>query len=194
MNGVFAFTVLLEGGAVCHDLARRVAILELQLPIHMTGKYTGFCITLIVPWLLQVSGLKAKLESIDRVDSGDYRYDQYGFRVPAVVVSPYARKDWVASEQLGDQPFDHASVLKLVEMMWGLPSLTRRDEAAQAPLACLDLTASEPPFLTPPQLPQPVKQWERDPAQRKRAARQRRRHARAVQQGRRGTTRAGVPW
>lgn len=148
----------------------------------------------IVPWLLQVSGLKAKLESIDRVDSGDYRYDQYGFRVPAVVVSPYARKDWVASEQLGDQPFDHTSVLKLVEMIWGLPSLTRRDEAAQAPLACLDLTASEPPFLTPPQLPQPVKQWERDPAQRKRAARQRRRHARAVQQGRRGTTRAGVPW
>jgi phospholipase C len=148
----------------------------------------------LVKWLLQVSGLKAKLERIDRLDSGEYRYDRYGFRVPAVVVSPYARKDWVASEQLGDQPFDHTSVLKLVEMIWGLPSLTHRDRAAEAPLAALDLTASEPPFLTPPQLPEPAQQWEHDRARRKRAARERRRHARAVQQGRRGALQTRVPW
>ena len=43
--------------------------------------------------------------------------------------------------------FDHTSVLKLVEEKWNLPALTRRDAAATAPLAALDLTA-------PPAFPQ----------------------------------------
>src|SRR5262249_58444163 len=53
------------------------------------------------------------------------RYDRYGFRVPAVIVSPYVRRDCVLSEV-----FDHTSVLKLVEEKWNLPALTRRDAAA----------------------------------------------------------------
>ena len=57
------------------------------------------------------------------------RYDTYGFRVPAVIVSPYARPDFVLSDI-----FDHTSVLKLVEEKWNLPALTRRDAAATAPL------------------------------------------------------------
>ena len=69
------------------------------------------------------------------------QYDTYGFRVPAVIVSPYARPDCVLSEV-----FDHTSVLKLVEEKWNLPALTRRDAAAAAPLAALDLSAP-PAFL-----------------------------------------------
>ena len=45
---------------------------------------------------------------------------RYGFRVPAVIVSPYARPDCVLSEV-----FDHTSVLKLIEEKWNLPALTR---------------------------------------------------------------------
>ncbi len=81
------------------------------------------------------------------------RYDTYGFRVPAVIVSPYARPDCVVSEV-----FDHTSVLKLVEEKWNLPALTRRDAAATAPLAALDLTAP-PAFLEPPALPAPGLAW-----------------------------------
>jgi phospholipase C len=77
------------------------------------------------------------------------QYDTYGFRVPAVIVSPYARPDCVLSEV-----FDHTSALKLVEEKWNLPALTRRDAAAVAPLAALDL-AAPPAFLTPPELPAP---------------------------------------
>ena len=62
------------------------------------------------------------------------RYDTYGFRVPAVIVSPYARPECVISDV-----FDHTSVLKLVEEKWNLPALTCRDAAATAPLAALDL-------------------------------------------------------
>jgi phospholipase C len=82
-------------------------------------------------------------------DAGPRRYDRYGFRVPAVIVSPYARPGYVC-----DQVFDHTSVLKLVEEKWNLPPLTRRDAAANSPLAALDLT-SPPAFLTPPELSAP---------------------------------------
>jgi phospholipase C len=84
---------------------------------------------------------------------GGHRYDRYGFRVPAVIVSPYARPDYVCSEVL-----DHTSVLKLVEQKWNLPPLTARDAAASTPLGALDLTAP-PAFLTPPSLPEPHLKW-----------------------------------
>ncbi|TVZ01901.1 hypothetical protein EAS64_31170 [Trebonia kvetii] len=85
--------------------------------------------------------------------AGPNTYDSYGFRVPAVIVSPYARPDCVLSDV-----FDHTSVLKLLEEKWNLPALTRRDAAATAPLGALDLTAP-PAFLTPPELPAPALEW-----------------------------------
>jgi phospholipase C len=86
-------------------------------------------------------------------DEDSLRYDRYGFRVPAVIVSPYARRDCVLPDV-----FDHTSVLKLVEEKWNLPSLTRRDAAALSPLGALDL-AAPPPFLEPPTLPAPALAW-----------------------------------
>ena len=84
---------------------------------------------------------------------GPQRYDRYGFRVPAVIVSPYARPDYVCSEVL-----DHTSVLRLVEEKWNLPALTTRDAAATTPLDALDFT-SPPAFLKPPSLPEPSLEW-----------------------------------
>jgi phospholipase C len=80
-------------------------------------------------------------------------YDTYGFRVPAVIVSPYARPDCVLSEV-----YDHTSVLKLVEEKWNLPALTRRDAAASSPMGALDFSAP-PAFLSPPELPAPSLAW-----------------------------------
>jgi phospholipase C len=80
-------------------------------------------------------------------------YDTYGFRVPAVIVSPYARPGCVLSEV-----FDHTSVLKLVEEKWNLPALTRRDAAASSPIGALDL-AGPPAFINPPELPAPSLAW-----------------------------------
>ena len=85
--------------------------------------------------------------------AGPLTYDTYGFRVPAVIVSPYARPDCVLSEV-----FDHTSVLKLVEEKWNLPALTRRDAAANSPIGALDLSAP-PTFINPPQLPAPSLAW-----------------------------------
>jgi phospholipase C len=76
-------------------------------------------------------------------------YDVYGFRVPAVVVSPYARTDHVSHVV-----HDHTSILKLLETKYNLPALTDRDAAADALLDCLDFD-SPPAFMTPPVLPAP---------------------------------------
>jgi len=76
-------------------------------------------------------------------------FDRYGFRVPAGVVSPYARPDYVSHVV-----HDHTSVLKLIETKWNLPALTHRDAAADDLLDSLDLTAA-PHFLHPPKLAAP---------------------------------------
>jgi len=97
--------------------------------------------------------LSSYLRKIRTEDEGPDRYDRLGFRVPAVIVSPYARPDFVTSTV-----FDHTSILKLVEQKWNLPALTRRDAAAEAPLDAVDLD-SQPAFLKPPGLPEPSLRW-----------------------------------
>jgi phospholipase C len=95
------------------------------------------------------------VENEENLTEGPHQYDRYGFRVPAVIVSPYARPDYVCTEIL-----DHTSVLKLVEQKWNLPALTARDAAASSPLDALDLTGP-PAFLEPPCLPEPSLKWGR---------------------------------
>jgi len=76
-------------------------------------------------------------------------FDRYGFRVPAGVVSPYAKAGFVSHTV-----YDHTSVLKTIEEKWNLPALTRRDANADSMFDMLDLSAA-PAFLTPPALPPP---------------------------------------
>jgi len=97
-------------------------------------------------WVLQHIGIWRGLRT---QDSGAGRYDRLGFRVPAVVVSPFAKAGYVSSTV-----YDHTSVLKLIEEKWNLPPLTKRDANAVSPLDMLDL--EHPPFLVPPTLPSPA--------------------------------------
>ncbi len=76
-------------------------------------------------------------------------YDRYGFRVPAAIVSPYAKRDYVSHVV-----HDHTSVLKLIETVWNLPTLTYRDANADDLLDALDLSG-RPAFHEPPKLAEP---------------------------------------
>jgi len=76
-------------------------------------------------------------------------YDIYGPRVPAIVVSPYARRGSVSNIV-----HDHTSVLATIEAKWNLPALTRRDANAATLADFLDLT--QRPHLVPPVLPAPA--------------------------------------
>ena len=83
---------------------------------------------------------------------GDKPYDgfrRYGFRVPAVVISPYARKDHVTHTI-----HDHTSILAMVERKWNLPAMTFRDANAADLGDFLDLSA--PSFPEPPALAAPA--------------------------------------
>jgi phospholipase C len=58
-----------------------------------------------------------------------------GFRVPAIVISPFARRGYVASEV-----YDHASVLKMIEWRFGLEPLSVRDAQANNLADVLDFS------------------------------------------------------
>ena len=60
----------------------------------------------------------------------------YGFRVPAILVSPYARRGYVDHTTL-----DFTSGLKFIEENWGLPPLTRRDATATSIVSAFDFGA-----------------------------------------------------
>jgi phospholipase C len=69
-----------------------------------------------------------------------------GYRVPLLLVSPYAKKNYVSHSVA-----DSTAILKLIETRFGVPSLTKRD-AAQ-----IDMTEffdfQNPPWTTPPKPP-----------------------------------------
>jgi len=76
-------------------------------------------------------------------------FDVYGMRVPAIVISPFAKQDYVSHVV-----HDHTSVLRFIETKWNLGALTRRDANASNLLDTLDFSA--PALLDPPSLPLPA--------------------------------------
>lgn len=66
-------------------------------------------------------------------------YDGLGFRVPLIVISPYAKRDYVSHVQ-----YETASVLRFAEDLFGLGQMSAADARATSPAAdCLDFT--QPP-------------------------------------------------
>lgn len=69
----------------------------------------------------------------------------YGFRVPALLVSPYARKGLVDQTQL-----DFASMVRFVTDNWGLRSLAARDAAAKTFTGAFDFASPPRPAVFVP--------------------------------------------
>ncbi|GGL89782.1 alkaline phosphatase family protein [Micromonospora yangpuensis] len=75
----------------------------------------------------------------------------YGFRVPTLLVSPYARRGYVDSTTL-----DFTSALKFIQVNWGVEPLAERDAKAETFLGAFD-------FRSPPR-PAVLLGTEREPA------------------------------
>ena len=75
-------------------------------------------------------------------------WNQYGLRVPAFVISPFARRNYISHVV-----HDHTSVLRFIETKFNLGALTRRDANADNLLDCLDF--HRPGFIEPPRLAAP---------------------------------------
>jgi phospholipase C len=67
----------------------------------------------------------------------------YGFRVPLIVVSPYAKAGYISHV-----PHDFGSILNLIEKTFGLPSLGYADAYADDLSDCFDLRQKPIPFTT----------------------------------------------
>ena len=79
-----------------------------------------------------------------------------GFRVPAIVASPFTRGNPDAPRVVSDV-FDHTSVLKLIEWRFGLAPLTARDASDDVGslLDALDLTTFDPSVPDLPEVDSP---------------------------------------
>jgi phospholipase C len=75
----------------------------------------------------------------------DFTYT--GYRVPMIVISPFAKKNYVSH-----MVADHTAILKLVETRFGVPALTKRD-AAQIDMSTEFFDFVNEPWKTPPTPP-----------------------------------------
>jgi phospholipase C len=81
-----------------------------------------------------------------------YYRDSLGFRVPLLVISPYAKPDYVSHVQ-----YETASVLRFAEDLFGLGQLALGDKRATSPAGdCFDFSQSPRPFV-PISAPHPPK-------------------------------------
>lgn len=69
-----------------------------------------------------------------------------GFRVPNLIVSPFAKKNYVSHTNL-----DHTAILHFIEKRWNLPSLNARDAAQPDMTEFFDF--ANVPWKTPPTPP-----------------------------------------
>jgi phospholipase C len=70
-------------------------------------------------------------------------YDGVGFRVPLLVISPYAKGNYVSHVQ-----YETASVLRFAEDLYGLGRLATADERATSPATdCFDFSQNPRPFI-----------------------------------------------
>jgi phospholipase C len=71
-----------------------------------------------------------------------------GFRVPMLVISPFARADDNPTEpHVSHDQYEFSSVLRLAEEVFSLPSLGQRDATAGDLLQALDFTTNNPPLV-----------------------------------------------
>jgi phospholipase C len=66
-----------------------------------------------------------------------FKFDRFGVRVPAVIVSPFIKAGSVIRPP-GDTPFDHTSIIATLRALFHFEPLTKRDAAAPDLLGALD--------------------------------------------------------
>lgn len=83
------------------------------------------------------------------VNQYGFTFQQYGARVPAVIISP-----WIARNVIDHRLYDHASIPATVEARFGLSPMTQRDAQANNVLALASLAS--PRTDCPTTLPSPA--------------------------------------
>jgi len=85
-------------------------------------------------------------DTVQQYNQYGFTFQQYGVRVPALIISAYTPKNVI-----DHRTFDHSSVPATLAAMFGLPSLTKRDAQANnvTALASLDDARTDAPAILP---------------------------------------------
>lgn len=94
----------------------------------------------------------------DHVAPPQVNYAGLGFRVPMIVISPYARVGYVSHTQ-----YEFGSIIKFIEDVWGLGRLGTTDESSTAIDDVFDFTRA-PRAFTPIDAKYPKSFFERQPS------------------------------
>jgi len=81
----------------------------------------------------------------DNLDPQQYPYGGLSFRVPALIVSAYAKQGYISQTD-----YEFGSILKYVEQNWGLGSLGTTDKRATSIIDCLDYSQKPRKFVAIP--------------------------------------------
>ena len=81
----------------------------------------------------------------DHVPPPQLSYDGLGFRVPMIVVSPWARRGYISHTQ-----YEFGSIIRFVEQVFSLPSLDSSDTRANSIIDCFDFTKTPRSFTVIP--------------------------------------------
>jgi phospholipase C len=81
----------------------------------------------------------------DNVPPAQVNYTSLGFRVPLIVISPYARPKYVSSTD-----YQYGSILKYIEENFGLGSLHSTDDSSNSLADMFDYTQKPTPFVNEP--------------------------------------------
>jgi phospholipase C len=94
------------------------------------------------PAAIKPDGIAPILKSTDiKAD-----FDQYGMRIPMIVISP-----WTKAHYVSHTPMDLTAILKFIEVRFNVPALTARDANSADMTEFFDFT--NPSQMTPPTLP-----------------------------------------
>jgi phospholipase C len=70
-------------------------------------------------------------------------FTELGVRIPFVAISPYAKRQYVSHEV-----HQHTSILRFIELLYGVPALTARDANSDALLDLFDFCSTPAPIDT----------------------------------------------
>jgi phospholipase C len=101
----------------------------------------------VPPKACKPDGIEPVLENSEDREAGG-AFDQLGFRVPFMVVSPFAKKAFVSHKT-----YDHTSITRFIETKFRLPALTNRDANADPLFDFFDF--GHPAFMQAPSIPTP---------------------------------------
>ncbi len=81
----------------------------------------------------------------DNLNPQQLGYGGLGFRVPALIVSAYAKQGYISQTQ-----YEFGSILKYIEKNWNLPSLGTSDQRANSIIDAFDYSQSPRQFVSIP--------------------------------------------